>query len=164
MSAVFPPPRIREENGIAVQQRTIIGNVVLHRKTWRVPAAELCAALAAPAASDRFVRVHAWRKTRNIPEKVFAVERVAHPVLGFRYQPQYLDFTSPVFMPILQALAASEDVTLDLSEMLPEPAAFPGDADGRTWAVELLVDSRFASDRGERCVSHNGVAGNSAGS
>jgi hypothetical protein len=159
LSAVFTPPLIRRVNGMAVQERSVIGNVVLHRKTWRVPVTELREALDHSSNSERYARLQAWRRRRGIPERVFAAERVPHPLLGFRYQPQYIDFTSPLFIAILQALASAPAAIVDFAEMLPDAGVFPRDANGQAWAIELLVDSRFAGNRGERCFSQTGVAG-----
>jgi hypothetical protein len=140
MGAVFPAPLERDRDGVVVRERTVIGNVVIHRRAWRVPAAPLRRALAAPD-SDAFAAVHRWRRERGIPERVFAIERVPHPSLDHVYKPQYLDLTSPLFTFVLRAALETAGETLLLEEALPAPEAFPQDAQGRRWAVELLVDS-----------------------
>ena len=141
LEAVFPMPLVREIDGITVQERTVAGNVVLHRKTWRVPVAEVRRCLECPTDAEAFAALHHWRRQRGIPEQVFATERAPHPLKGFRYKPQYVDFSSPLFLPIFRAIVSAEDQTLRLVEMLPSPKAFPKDLQGRQWAIELLLDS-----------------------
>jgi hypothetical protein len=141
MGAVFPAPLQRERDGLVVRERTVIGNVVLHRRAWAVPVSSLRGALAAPADSDAFAALHRWRRGHGIPERVFAIERVPHPSLDHVYKPQYLDFTSPLFIGVLRAVLEASAETLLLEEALPAPDAFPRDREGRRWAVELLVDS-----------------------
>lgn len=143
MGAVFPPVLSREVGDMAVQERTVIGNVVLHRKSWHVRAEELRRILDGPSEAEVFTALHRWRRGREIPDRVFAIERVPHPVddTRFHYQPQYLDLTSPLFIAILRSIAVSCESSIMLVEMLPSPDAFPRDTEGRAWAIELLVDS-----------------------
>jgi hypothetical protein len=141
MGSIFTPPLLRQADGITIQERSVIGNVVLHRRSWRAPTDELRRALEAPGEAEAFAAFRRWHKSRGIPERVFAVEKVPHPILGSRYQPQYLDLASPLFLRVLRSMLASQDETLELVEMLPSPDMFPRDAAGRPWAVELLVDS-----------------------
>lgn len=159
LMAVFPPPFTQNLNGVVVQERTIMGNVVLHRKTWRVAANELRACLECPSDSRTFAALYRWRQKREIPERVFVSERVPHPMKGFRYKPQYVDFTSPLFLPLLRSVASADDEFVTVTEMLPAPDAFLKNTEGQTWAVELLVDS--ASMR-PRIRSREPQAGDSA--
>ena len=142
MGAVFPPARVHEEDGVSMQERTVIGNLVLHRKSWTVPVAELRVALDGGRESEAFAALHLWRQRCGLPRCAFALERVPHPILGFRYRPQYVDFTSPLFVPVVRSiLQADKDGVLTLVEPLPPPELFPADTEGRRWAVELLIDS-----------------------
>lgn len=142
LMGVFPKPFQQEIEGVLRRDRTIIGNVVLHRRGWSVPMQELQRCLDGSTDAEAFTSLHRWRCKHAIPDRVFAEERELHPLkTTFRYKPQYLDFTSPLFIPILRNITASEDKRLELSELLPGPDAFPRDSAGRSWAVELLVDS-----------------------
>jgi hypothetical protein len=140
MAAIFPPPWTEQKDSVTVQHRTVIGNVVVHRKSWHVPLSELRSNLSS-CDIQSYIAVHRWRQKYAIPERVFAIERVDHPISGSRSQPQYLDFDSPLFLPILRSLTAGPDQGLTLVEMLPSPDLFLRDANGQAWAVELLVDS-----------------------
>jgi hypothetical protein len=141
---VFPRPLQRQaEEGTFLQERTVIGNVVLHRKSWTTAAAKWRTILENKDEARMFIALQALRRACNIPEQVFALERVPHPIRQLkRYQPQYVDFTSPLFIPILRSIIAAEEQNpLTLVEMLPSIEMFPQDGAGRRWAIELLVDS-----------------------
>jgi lantibiotic biosynthesis dehydratase-like protein len=142
LMAVFPKPFKQEIDGVVRQDRTVMGNVVLHRRSWSVPTQELQRCLDGLNDVEAFTALHRWRCKHGIPERVFADEREMHPLkTTFRYKPQYLDFTSPLFIPILRNIAGSGDKRVDLSEVLPGPDEFPRDSSGQAWAVEILVDS-----------------------
>ncbi len=141
MSAVFPKPLEHDIEGARVGARTLIGNVVLQRRTWRVPAAELRAALSAAADAEALAALHAFRRRLALPERVFVVEHVSHPFLDALYKPQYLDLTSPLFVGVLRAILAGPQAELMFVEPLPLPEEHPRDEQGRRWAVEVLADS-----------------------
>jgi len=141
LMAPFPPPYVHEVDGVRVQERTTIGNVVLHRKSWRIPLPELHQCLELSRDCEIFAALHNWRRRRQVPDRVFASERVAHPMKGFRFKPQFIDFTSPLFIPILRTIVSTAEQYLLFSEMLPAADTFPKDKEGRRWALELLVDS-----------------------
>jgi hypothetical protein len=141
MGSIFTPPLLREVDGVTIQERNVIGNVVLHRTSWRVSTEVLRRNLDASCEAEAFAAFRRFHKRHSIPERVFVVEKVPHPTLGSRFQPQYLDLASPLFIRVLRSMLASQDETLEFVEMLPSLDTFPKDAEGRAWAVELLVDS-----------------------
>ncbi len=141
MGAVFPKPLERRGGGVVIQERTVIGNVVLQRKSWHVQTKELRSAIEQPTDPQAFVHLRRWQKKSGIPDQVFVMEKVPHPILGSRYQPQYLDFTSPLFLALVRSIVMCEDATLGFAELLPSPEMFPADEKGQTWAAEILVDS-----------------------
>lgn len=141
MAAVFPDALEREADGVRYGERTLIGNVVLQRRTWRVPTAELRGLFSAATEAQGFAWLQDWRQRRRLPERVFLVERVPHPFLDSLYKPQYVDLSSPLFVALLRAALAGSPPALTFVEMLPHPEAFPRDARGRRWAVEILADS-----------------------
>jgi hypothetical protein len=142
MMAIFPPPFRQEMDGMVKQDRTVIGNVVLHRRGWSMPMAELRQCLDQLNDVDVFRALHQWRRKRGVPDRAFVDERALHPLKrNYRIKPQYVDFTSPLFIPILRAIAAGDLDRLSMDEVLPGSDAFPHDSQGESWAVELLVDS-----------------------
>jgi len=141
LGAVFPPPRLRRAaDGVVGGGRTRIGSVVIHRRTWQCTTAALRDAVTASDDAAAFAAITRWRRRLGIPDRVFLIERVPHPVRNDRFQPQYLDLTSPVFVGILRAALADDSGTVTLVEALPDPDQFPRDAAGERWAVELLLD------------------------
>lgn len=141
IGAVFPAPLEGKVADVVVQERTVIGNLVLSRKTWHVPINQLKKLMNCPNDEEAFFRVHGWRQRYGIPGQLFVYDRVAHPIRGTRYRPQYLDLTSPLFLSMLRAIVDSGDAFLSFAEMLPSIDMFPVDEDGRAWATEVLVDS-----------------------
>lgn len=141
MGAVFPPPASHAEGEVTVSRRTVLGNVVLHRRTWSFPATALRARLVGLDEARAFAAMARWREEHGIPARVFASERNTHPVAGVRVQPQYLDFTSPAFASLFRSMLDCGEETVVLVEMLPGPELFSRGPDGRRWAVEVLVDS-----------------------
>ena len=141
LAAVFPAPRRRMEGGDVVIGRTRIGSVVLHRRSWGCATAELRKGVDGASDAAAFEAITRWRQRRGIPDLVFLVERVPHPIRDDRFQPQYIDFTSPVFVSIFRSALGEQHERVTLVEMLPTPQRFPRDAAGHRWAVELLLDS-----------------------
>jgi hypothetical protein len=141
MSAVFPPSASQSDSSVTLRHRTLIGNVVLHRTGWSFPTRLLRSQLDGLPDAQAFAAVNRWRMDLGIPDRVFMSERSPHPIEGTRFQPQYLDFTSPLFVALLRSVLETQGDAISLVEMLPTSEMFPSDAAGRRWAVELLVDS-----------------------
>ena len=141
MNPVFPSYAERREGEVDVSLRTVAGSVVLHRATWTFPARLLQELIAGMSDVDAFAALNRWRMERGIPDRVFLAERTAHPVQGSRIQPQYLDFTSPLFVALLRSVLDAQGGWVALVEMLPTPEMFPPDEAGVRWAVEVLLDS-----------------------
>jgi hypothetical protein len=137
---VLPPRRGRAEGEVVVCDRTLLGSLVLHRRGWSVPVAPLAAALAGADDAAAFAAANRLRMAWGIPDRVFVSEPRPSP-RGTLYKPQYLDFTSPLFLPLLRDVAAGGDERVMLDEMLPDAGMCPRDADGRHWAMEVALDS-----------------------
>jgi hypothetical protein len=157
------PALRREAKGVATLDRIAIGTVVVKRKSWRIPSQILRDILDSPGEPDVFAKLCRFRTANKIPDRVFALERVRHPVQGWYQKPQYLDLTSPLFVRLLAAVAASAEEEVTLVEMLPLPEALPRDEQGRPWAVELTVDAvslREAENNFQVTDFADGVPGN----
>lgn len=140
--AVFPSQRQRQEGEVTIFERTLIGEVVVHRKRWSLSTAPLRAVTDGLDDAGFFAAIERRRLDYGIPQQVFLIERVAHPHHGARYQPQYLDLSSPMFMSLLRsALEEPQSAALTLVEALPSPATFPEDGGGSRRAVEVIVDA-----------------------
>ena len=131
-----------EKDGVAVQPRLRIGNLVVRRKLWTFSPAATFAGFADSSDADLFLAVNRWRLARGIPERVFAAEKMQSKFdLWPLHKPQYIDFTSPSFLPVLRAAMESTPDELKLEEMLPSLEAFPADEHGRRWAFEAQLES-----------------------
>ena len=152
-----PLPRAPVTRGqITIWPRVILGQVVALRRRWTFPVSALPAeVLRAPAREEAFAALNRWRMAEAIPERVFVTERVR----GALTKPQYIDFTSPLFVQIFLTIVGKDpSVGVDLEEMLPTPDAAPADAEGRRWVVELQLDTlaRRAGRAGERELTPRG--------
>jgi hypothetical protein len=140
-AAVFPPPRMHARDGATVRERTVIGNVVLHRRMWVFPAAELRRLFTGSNAAECFAEVRRWRQQLDLPDRLFVLERVVHHIAGEVTKSQYIDLSSPLFVAALQAIVEGAENVVAFVEMLPSMDAFPRDPQGRRRAIELLVES-----------------------
>lgn len=138
---LYPERLQREVDGITVRERTRIGNVVLMRKSWSVPALDLRRILEDPGSPEAFERLHRFLRKFEIPTRLFVAEKLNSFPRGKYHKPQYLDLSSPLFISILHSIALAAEGSLVLVETLPEPEMMPRDSKGQRWAVELLVDA-----------------------
>lgn len=138
--SVWPPRHPRQQGEAEILERLTIGNVVFGRRRWSFPLHSILEILAA-ADPEAYVALQRWRQCHGLPERIFLQERIPHRVLADRFKPQYLDFSSPLSLPVLRAAIETSNGSVSFDEMLPTPDAFPSDHEGRRWAVELLVDS-----------------------
>jgi hypothetical protein len=148
--SILPPAPERAEGDVRIRARTTLGNLVVHRRAWSVPAAPLAAALAATDDARAFADANRLRAGWGIPERAFVREAMTHPLAGTVRKPRYVDFTSPLFLSVLRELAATGEERITVEEMLPDPAMLPRDAAGRSRAVEVLVDSLALRRRTQR--------------
>lgn len=137
----FPPlpraPVLRGE--MKIWPRLILGEVVALRRRWAFPVSLLPGEiLSAPTRQEAFAALNRWRIAQEIPERVFVTERVRGEIT----KPQYIDFTSPLFVQIFLTIVGKDpSVSVNLEEMLPTPDAAPADQEGRRWVVELQLDT-----------------------
>jgi hypothetical protein len=140
LSAPFPPQRFEKLDDVTVGGRTQLGNLLIHRRTWSFRAVALLDELTQPSEAAALVAANRWRSQRGIPERIFAIEKVPHRLRGTRYRPQYVDFSSPLFLDVLRAILRTDDRDVSFVEALPTPDMFPEDGNGHRRAVEILLD------------------------
>jgi hypothetical protein len=140
-NTVLPAPSRHDVDGISVTRRTLLGDMVIRRRSWSVPVPVVAPLLEGGDEAAAFAAFNRWRTARGIPERVFVFEKRPLPIPGEFFKPQYLDFGSPLFVGLFHGAAAAGVAALSLVEMLPQASHFPADRDGVRWAVELLVDS-----------------------
>jgi hypothetical protein len=136
-------PRACGEGGEAkVLDRLLLGPLVLGRRRWILPAEALRERMKGRTPARVWTEVDRWRRSLGVPDRVFALERIRHETIEDLWKPQYLSLTSPLFFQILEAVARTAGPSLVLEEMLPAPEAFPRDAAGERWAVELQLEGQ----------------------
>ncbi|HEX2202852.1 MAG TPA: lantibiotic dehydratase, partial [Longimicrobium sp.] len=142
-AGVFPPASSEARDGVVFTRRTVLGSLVIHRRSWTFDAPALAARLAGLSEAAGFAALSRWRAEHGVPERVFLAERVPHPIQGERVQPQYLDLTSPLFAALFRGVVERERErgSVRLVEALPDAGHLPRDGAGRRWAVEALLDS-----------------------
>ena len=85
--------------------------------------------------------VNRWRLERNLPERLFWIEKIDHPRIKGVRKPQYLDFTSPLCVEIFRSVMCLNSDPLTFEEALPAPEdMIPGPGQER-WALELQIDT-----------------------
>jgi hypothetical protein len=139
---MHPPRPNQRRDGVNTFRRLRIGNLVLRRKLWIFSPAATFDGYADWSDSELFLAANRWRLHHGIPERVFVSEKLqAKFNLWPLHKPQYIDFTSPSFVPVFRATLESSPNELKLEEMLPAPEAFPVDEHGRRWAFEAQLES-----------------------
>lgn len=137
----LPRKKPRREGDLLVGDRHRIGSAVFARRTWTFDAAVLCHRLESASDSRAFQEINRWRLERGIPDRVFLAEPVAGRTGQPHRKPQYLDFTSPLFVGIFRSAVQSAEGWLEIAEALPDPEGMPRDGGGRSWAVEVQLES-----------------------
>jgi hypothetical protein len=125
-----------------VLERLTAGCLVLARRRWVVSLGEDLRRQAAAADDEAaFVAVNRWRLEQDLPERLFWIEKTHHELVGEVYKPQYLDFTSPLFVEVFRSALRLNGDPLTFEEMLPAAGDLPPGPQGERWAVELHLDT-----------------------
>jgi hypothetical protein len=143
LKPVSTPRPARPLGDVKVLDRLLLGPLVLGRRRWILPTEALRERIDERLPARAWAEVDRWRRSLGVPDRVFALEKIRHETIEDLWKPQYLDLTSPLFFQILEAVARTVGPSLVLEEMLPAPEAFPRDAAGEHWAVELQLEGRM---------------------
>jgi hypothetical protein len=115
----------------ALRPRVVVGDTVVQRASWQVPAAPLTRLQGV----EQFLAARSFRREHGMPELVFVR-------LPWEPKPMLLDFRNPLsigaFAGLLRHDPAGGDTTLTYSEMLPAPADL-WLADRRTFELRILA-------------------------
>lgn len=140
------PRRPVRRGSMTISPRLVSGDVIVERRRWIFPASALPEEIHREKRHAAFAALNRWRIAEGIPARVFVIERIAvegdTPLGGERYKPQYIDFTSPLFVQIfLSMIGKDPGATVIVEEMIPTPDAALADEEGRSWVVELQLDT-----------------------
>lgn len=141
--------------------RLRLGGMILQRRAWLVPKAEI--PIRPKGATDfaYFLQVERWRAQLGLPDKVFIRTTLDPAGVWFRSilpgdeqpagdgrdmsrKPQYLDFSSALLVRIFEKHLQTVSDWLLIEEMLPGPEALITDPAGRPIVSEWLVELNHA--------------------
>jgi hypothetical protein len=117
----------------AALPRITLGNLVLQRRTWRVPAAQLPEHVTGADDAERLLTWRRWQREHGLPRRVFVA-------LGGEHKPQYVDFDSQMCVHLLETAARGTTSTVVFSEMLPGPDEQAVHDGGQARVSELTVE------------------------
>jgi hypothetical protein len=123
---------------ISPGNRIQIGSVVVRRKEWDFSMTELDPLIRCKTDQDAMRYLSSWRNRIGLPKQVFLSE-IRTSFDKFLSKPQYLDLTSPLFLPLLRAYI-KKNTRLKFIEVLPGPNNNLYDEEYQHWALEILLD------------------------
>lgn len=135
------PVPARQKGAAKVLERLTTGCLVLARRRWQVSLGEELRRQAAASEEAAFAVLNRWRIQQNLPERLFWIEKTHYEHVGDVYKPQYLDFTSPLFVEVFRYALRINGDPLIFEEMLPVAGDLPQGPRGEHWAVELQLDT-----------------------
>jgi hypothetical protein len=131
----------RQEGDLQVLERLTAGCLVLARRRWVVSLGESLRSQATASGEAAFAALNRWRLEKNLPECLFWVEKTHYPLRGDVYKPQFLDFTSPLFVEVFRSALRDNADPLTFEEVLPAAGDLPRGPGGERWAVEIQLDT-----------------------
>ncbi|HVS00045.1 MAG TPA: hypothetical protein VMW27_25690, partial [Thermoanaerobaculia bacterium] len=137
----LPRKGARREGDVLIGDRHLTGSVVFARRTWTFDAGVLRSRLERATDAQAFLAVNDWRLERGFPDRVFLAEPVGSGAGPPRLKPQYIDFTSPLFVEIFRSAVQAGPGELGIAEALPDPEGLLRGEDGKRWAVEIQLDN-----------------------
>ncbi|MGI8312294.1 lantibiotic dehydratase [Saccharopolyspora hattusasensis] len=139
-----------ELDGVRRYPRLVLGELVVNRASWVVRAQDLPWRPAGGSGVGHLIDVTRWRRRHGIPRQCFvrAIAGHGHAAQKSRVdgmfdktrKPVYVDFSSALFLNVLDEVVAGTDEALVFEEMLPGPADLVArDGDARR-ACEFVVE------------------------
>ncbi|MGH3521275.1 MAG: lantibiotic dehydratase [Mycobacterium sp.] len=113
---------LRPAQGVRRFPRLCLGNVVIARASWVVPAGEAPLRAKGEPALSHLIRVTRWLAEHGIPRQCFVRAATAFGApasLGKDRKPCYVDFSNQVFLRVFTQLAAQPELMLVFQEVLP---------------------------------------------
>jgi hypothetical protein len=136
------PVSSRREGSVQILERLTAGCLVLARRRWVASLGEdLRRESAVASEEEAFAALNRWRLEHDLPERLFWIEKTHYDLVGDVYKPQYLDFTSPLFVEVFRSALRTNSDPLAFEEMLPVSSDLPRGPGGERWAVELQLDT-----------------------
>ena len=127
--------------GVEIVRRHSVGGIVYQRRTWILEVSKFQADIAGLSAARAFVAVDRWRLQHGLPDQVYLAEPVVGSGNSAYSKPQYIDFTSGLFVELFGAILNRGSRRIRLSEALPSPREIPRQGHGERLAVEIQLES-----------------------
>ncbi|MEU9745623.1 lantibiotic dehydratase [Streptomyces niveus] len=127
--------------GVTRRPRVRHGSVVLSRRSWSAPAAEL--PLLAPGVADDewFLGWHRFRRATGLPDRAFVTVSDSGARGATGAKPQYLDFDSPLSLTAFEALLKTDGARVVFREMLPDEDGLHAVSERGRHVSELAVET-----------------------
>ncbi len=132
---------------LTVQRRIVSGSIILKRRRWVVPSGSF-PLFSEQSEHEQFAAINRWRIAHNLPEHVFLELHIPSRNAQTHQKPQFIDFTSPLFVRVLQAEIPKTIDFFVLEEALPQPTSYAHGPDGSQWAIEFLLDTIISKNQG----------------
>ncbi|HKR49249.1 MAG TPA: lantibiotic dehydratase [Pseudonocardiaceae bacterium] len=140
---------LRPAQGVHWVPRLCLGNVVIARASWVVPAGDTPLREKGESALSHLIRVTCWLREHGIPSQCFVRVVTAYGAPLSRdknRKPCYVDFSNRVFLRVFAQIAAKPDRMLVFQEVLPTD----GDLLVTDGNVNYASECVFELDRWER--------------
>ncbi|MFF9349552.1 lantibiotic dehydratase [Streptomyces sp. NPDC014734] len=133
--------------GVTSRPRVRHGSVVLARRSWSAPAAEL--PLRAPADADDawFLGWHAFRRAHGLPDRVFATVADSGARGATGAKPAYVDFDSPLSLAAFESLIKTSGARVVFREMLPDEDGLHTVSGRGRHVAEIAVETAAPAER-----------------
>lgn len=149
-NAVNPENTPLKEGVSLIPRITFNDRIVIQRKRWIVRKDTIPMATPQETEWQCYKRINNWRLSLNIPDEAFiflssyteqeTLEPEQMKKMGRDgYKPQYMNFTSPLLVNLLDKMLDKIPVGIRVEEMLPGSAQMMQSPDGRKWVSELVV-------------------------
>jgi hypothetical protein len=137
----IPEGLASETRDVHTFSRVTLGNLVLRRRCWWVRREQLPNVTTTGPDADFYLAFNKWRVDAQIPTKAFVRLDVDFDPVSGRHKPQYIDFSSPLFLRMFASMIQNHTGKVRFEEVLPA-IEFDNEAnDGHVF--EVFVDPLF---------------------
>jgi|GEM_PF-3214628 len=136
-----PQREPQARNGVEIAQRHVLGTVVYRRKSWSFAVENLRSRFSGLSSPKAFSALDHWRAEHGIPKRAYLAEPIPRSGASPHLKPQYIDFTSCLFVELFRAALERGQEKLKLFEALPDPGVLTPAGHGGRVAVEIQLDS-----------------------
>jgi hypothetical protein len=137
-------PRPPGDDGVVARPRVRVGDVVISRQSWSMPAAALPRRAAGATDAEWFLGWQRWRRSHALPARMFATVHTGQG-RGERPKPQYLDCDSYLSLLAFEALLG-DGARVMFREMLPAGDELIGGSTRGRHVTEFAIETFPVAD------------------